>query len=506
MTRPDASSGDLREAGRGFLLISGAKIWFLLTATFASLAFPRLFGDAAAFGRYRVVSGVLNVLTMVVVTASVQAVARLSSEAGADVRGVRRLALGVQAAVFGPVFLALLLGADLLASGVLNDEALAAPLRAASLVVLAYTFYTVLIGLLNGTRHFGRQAGLDITFSTLKTGLMVAAVVATGSVTWAFLGFAATSLVVLALAVPVAAVALKEVPAGGRTPSAREFLRYLLPLAAYALVLNLLLQADVVSLKAMLGRAGGEGAANAASVAAGVYGAARNVSLLPYQAVISLTFIVFPLVSRATSRGDGVAAGAAATGALRLAAVLSFAAIAAFGAAPEGLLGLLFGPAYQAGGPVLVPLLASGALMAVTFVGNAILASAGRPAAPLWGGLGSVWMLAACLGVGLESVAGSEAAMTVAAWSTLAAAATGAGITGVLVRGAFKGAPWMRTTACSVVAAAAGLGGAALLPGEVPGVLRMVLSFAAFVGVLPAIGGVGAEDVRRIRIAFKRRP
>ena len=506
MAALDASPGDLREAGRGFLLITGAKIWFLVTATFTSLAFPRLFPDAAAFGRFRVVSGLLNVVTMVVVTASVQAVARLSAESGANLRGVRRTALGVQGAVFGPLFMALFLGADFVASVILKDEALAAPLRISSIVVLAYAFYTVLIGLLNGTRHYGRQAGLDVVFSTLKTALMVAAVVVTGSATWAFGGFAVTAMLVLVLAVPVSRVAMAGAPSGGRAPTAREFLRYLLPLAAYALVLNLLLQADVVALKAALGRVGGEGAADAASAVAGVYGAARNVSLLPYQAVISLTFVVFPWVSRAASSGDRAAAGAAATGALRLAAVLSWAAVAFCGGAPEGLLALLFGPAYAAGGPVLVPLLAAGALLALTFVGNAILASAGRPVAPLWSGGASVAVLAGGLGAGLAVAGSDDAAMAAAAWATLAAGAVGAAVTGALVAGAFGNAPWLRTTAFSAVSAGVGLLAVAALPDGAPGLVRTGMSTAVFLVVLVATRAVGPDDGRILLRAFSRRP
>lgn len=503
--RTDAAPGDLREAGRGFLLITGAKIWFLLTATVTSLAFPRLFGDAAAFGRYRVVSGVLNVVTMVVVTATVQAVARLSAEAGADLRGVRRTALGMQAAVFGPVFLVLFLGAGVIASDLLRDAALEAPLRVASIVVLCYAFYSVLVGLLNGTRRFGRQAGLDVTFSTLKTGLMVVAVVATGSATWAFGGFAATAVAVLILAIPVSRVALAGAGTGGAAPSARAFLRYLLPLAAYALVLNLLLQADVVFLKGALGRAAGEGAADAASAVAGVYGAARNVSLLPYQAVISLTFVVFPLVSRAASSGDRAAAGAAASGALRLAAVLSWAAVAVLGAAPEGLLTLLFGRDYGAGGPVLVPLLAAGALMAGTYVGNAVLASAGRPAAPLWAGLGSVAVLSGGLWAGLALAGTDREAMVAAAWATLAAGAVGALINGLLVAATFDGAPWLWTTVFSALSAGAALLAAAVLPDGTPALARAGVSVAVFLAALVATRAVGRDDGRMILRAFSRR-
>jgi O-antigen/teichoic acid export membrane protein len=510
MANPDANA-TLREAGRGFLLITGAKLWFLVTATFTSLAFPRLFGDAAAFGRFRVVSGVLNVVTMVVVSATVQSVAMLAAREGARRRAVRRSALKVVSALFVPVGLAMVAGADLLAGGALRDPLLAAPLRVASVVVVCYAAYSVLVGLLNGTRHFGRQAALDVTFSTLKTGLMVAAVVATGSAAWAFGGFAVTSAAVLALAVVLHRVAVEGGDAGDGASRGEgaALLRYLLPLAAYALVLNLLLQADVVALKAALGRVGdgGAAAADAASAAAGVYGAARNVSLLPYQAVISLTFVVFPLVSRATSAGDRAGAGAAAGGALRLAAVLAWSAVALLGAVPDPLLALLFGKGYEAGGATLAPLLAAGALMAGTYVGNAVLASAGRPAAPLWGGLASVAVLGAGLWVGLGT-AGDDgpAAMAAAAWSVVAGAATGAAVTGVLVARTFPGAPWLRTTLVSAGAAAAGIGLAAVLPGGTPDPLRALACMAAFGALLVAAGGVGRQDLAVLGRLVRRRP
>ncbi len=506
MDRPDSAPGDLREAGRGFLLITGAKAWFLITATFTSLAFPRLFGDAAAFGQFRVVSGVLNVLTMVVVTASVQAVARMSADAGANVSGVLRTAVKVQAAVFGPVFLAMLLGSGVLASEFLHDEALALPLAVSSVVILAYAFYSVLVGVLNGTRRFGRQAGLDVAFSTLKTGLMVAAVVATGSVTWAFGAFATTAVVVLILAIPVAVAALQADAVGrGTETSSRAYLRYLLPLALYALFLNLLLQADVVALKAILGGRAGEGAAEAASAVAGVYGAARNVSLLPYQAVISLTFVVFPLVSRATSRGDRVTASAAASGAIRLAAVLSWLAVGLLGAAPEGLLSILFGQDYAGGGQVLVPLLAAGAMMAGTYVGNAVLASAGRPAAPLWAGLASLAVLAGGLWVALAGVEGEAAAMSGAAWATLAAAATGFVVNGALVAATFGEAPWLKTTLLAAVGAIAGLAASTALPDTISPAIHTTISGAVFLVVLVATGGIGPEDGRRVLGMVSRR-
>lgn len=500
-----ATSGDettIREAGRGFLLITGAKLYFLVTATFTSLAFPRLFGDPILFGRFRVVSALLNVVTMVVITATVQSVSRLASEHAADLGRVRRSAFALQAMLFGPVFLALFAGAGLLATGLLGDERLAQPIRIASVVVLAYTFYAALVGLFNGTRRFGYQAGLDITFSTLKTALMIVAVVVTGSVAWSFGAFALAAVAILMIALVLARRMLWVAPRD-TSLALVPLLRYLLPLSGYALVLNLLLQADVIGLKAVLGQAAGV-AADSASATAGIYGAAKNVALLPYQAVISLTFVVFPMVSAAASAGDTVGAGGTATGAMRLAAVLSWGAVALLGAAPSRILGLLFGPAYVEGAPVLVMLLVAGALMALMFVGNAIVASSGRPVISVLGGVGAVLVQVGLLLLLLPGRSGAEASVQ-AALATLLAAVAGAGVSGVLVWHVFRGAPWLWTALWAAVAAASGLGAAELLAGHVSWPVRPAVAGLVFLLVLFTTRGVGRSDWVLLRRAFGRR-
>lgn len=502
-TNPVGDDGTrLREAGRGFLFITGAKLYFLVTATFTALAFPRLFGDPVLFGRFRVVSALLNVVTMVVITATVQGVSRLASEHHADLGRVRRSSFALQALLFGPVFLAMFAGADLVAGHLLGDGQLGLPIRVASMVVIAYAFYAALVGLFNGTRRFGHQAALDVTFSTMKTGLMVAAVVLTGSVAWAFGAFATAAFAVLVIALALARRTLWT-PPQDRTVTPGPLLRYLLPLSGYALVLNLLLQADVIGLKAVLGLGTGV-AADTASAAAGIFGAAKNVALLPYQAVISLTFIVFPLVSAATSAGDRASAGDAASGAMRLSAILSCGAVAMLGAAPAETLGLLFGPAYAQGAPVLVTLLAAGAMMALMYVGNAIVASAGRPWISVLGGLWAVLVqlgLLALLLPGRDGNAASRAAAT----ATVLGALAGAAVSGTLVAWLFRGAPWLKTVAGAAVAASAGLGLAVLLEGQIAWPIRPLVAGAVFVALLFVLRVVGREDLTLLRRAFGRR-
>jgi len=504
---PAAQEARLRKAGRGFLFISGAKIWFLVTATFTSLAFPRLFGDPVAFGGFRVVSGLLNVFTMVVITATVQAASKLASEEGADPRSVRRAAFRVQTAVFGPVFLGLLALGGTIAQGFLSDERLALPLRIASIVVLAYTYYAVLVGLVNGATRYGTQAGLDVTFSTLKTILMVALVVATGSAAWAFAGFAAAAIVVLVVAARVGRLP-PAAGAGGTPGLERRFLSFLLPLAGYALVLNLLLQADVVAIKAAFG--GGLGfdgseAADAASFAAGVYGAAKNVALLPYSAVISIAFVVFPMVSRSSSTGDKAAVASAAAGAIRLSALLSAASVAFLGAAPDVLLRLLFGASYGAAGPVLVPLLAAGGLLALMYVGNSVLASAGHPNVSFAGGAAAVAVQLVALWLLLSGQPDQEATWRFAAIATLAASALGAVLALYLLRRVAPMAGWLPSVAGAGASAAIALVGTGLLPDVVPDLARPFVATVFFLCLLPVTGAVRVAELARIGRALKRR-
>lgn len=498
----------MREAGRGFVLITGAKLWFLLTATFTSLAFPRLFDNDVLYGQFRIVSGLLNVVTMVVITASVQAVSKLASEAGADLRQVRRAALIGQLAFFGPVALLFCGFSGVIAARVLNDPGISTPLLVSSLVVVAYMIYSVMIGLLNGTRNFGRQAGLDILFSTMKTALMIAAVVATGSVVLSYGAFAATAWIVLLVALVLAGRVVAKAPGGAvqKGITARYF-SYLLPLAAYALVLNLLLQADVIWLKAVVGRGSVAGTsasvADHASLVAGIYGFAKNVALLPYQAVISLTFIVFPLVSTACSSGDRKGASNVVSGAFRLAAILSWGAVVLFGAAPAEILRLLKN-GFEAGAPGLVVMLAAGAFLAFMYVGNAVIASSGQPVISVLGGLGAVVAQLGMLAVAPRFVPVDRLPLA-AAFATLAGAFCGATVSAVLTIRMYRSYRWIWTFVSAVGSAAAGLLVAFLLDGHVAWVFKPVAAVAVFLFVLVLTRGVGRADLEVVMSVMRRR-
>lgn len=380
--------------GHGFIYITLAKIYFLLTATFVSLTFPRLFDNPILYGQYRVITGILNIVTMVVIIATLQTVSRLVSENETSITKIQNKCVIVNSMVFGPIFLTLFIGADWIVDAIFSDHALGAPLRVGSIVIATYIPYAVIVGSLNGARLFFRQAFLDVAFSTLKTTFMTTLLVLSSSVTLVFGGFALASTLVFFLSLVIGRPKpMSTEPEPTTTPSLRTILYYLLPLSAYAFLLNCLLQIDVIALKVNINYSTLSDIftmADTASASAGIYGAIKNLSIIPYQGVIALTLVVFPIIARLSSSESLPNAGNTIKGALRFAVIISSMSIAILGSAPEDLVKLLFGEKYISGALVLPILLMSMGCLAVLYTCNAILTSLGKPGLSTISGLISV--------------------------------------------------------------------------------------------------------------------
>ena len=397
------SRDDTVAAGRGFLVITGAKVYFILTSTILNFGLPRWL-DPARFGEFKVVNTFISILNMVVITGSIQAIAKLIGEDEARSRRLRLQALQLQALVGGTIAGALGIFAEPLCALLFKDASLAPYLRIGAAVTFFYALYAVFIGLLNGLRRFASQAKLDILFSTLKLGLVLGLVVAGFGVLGAFVGFAgAAVLIVLASAV----VAHRLPPRGpGEPVPARALVALLAPMLLSTLMMNLLFQLDILGLKGLvsdpiaaslatpegqdriawlLAPLGGTAspdlavplAAEAASRLAGLFGGAKNVSLVPYQATVALTFVSVPRVSRATFDADRELAARTVRQSLRFTGLISGLLCTALMATARPVLDVLLGPSYGAGDQALLVLLASTLGLAVLYLCITVLNAAG---------------------------------------------------------------------------------------------------------------------------------
>ncbi len=369
-----------RRAGRGVLSITSAKLYFIVTGYAVQLLLPRLLKTPEAFGLYSSAMNVVSILNNVLIAATVQTVSKHVSADLEHADATLRQGLLLQAVIGTLLGGSLWALAPALAGRVLLDPLLAPLLAAAAVVVFCYASYAALIGALNGRQRFAQQAALDATYTTLRSGLVLSAAALGFGALGAIVGFASAAVCVLLLALWVVGTGRS----GSRVPWKR-WLLFMAPLWIYQLCLNLTMQVDLSVLKgsvAALSLEAGQLAQDAAALAsrmAGFYRAAQTFAFVPYQLILSVTFVVFPMVSQAVSEGDHAASQRYIRGSMRFSLLVLLAVAAPISGAASGVLRVAYPDVYLAGSEALAVLPLGMVCFALFVVGSTIVSGAGRP-------------------------------------------------------------------------------------------------------------------------------
>jgi len=501
-----SSSEDARRAGRGVMSIAGAKVFFIITGYAVQLLLPRIFGEAKEFGLYSAATSGVAIFNNVLIVATIQSVSKFVSEDDSRADVVVRQGLKVQTLVGGTLAAALFFLAPSIASLLLDDQ-LTPLLQISAAMVLAYALYAALVGSLNGRHLFGKQAKLDITFSTLRTtGILLGAAAGLGAI-GAVIGFATAAASILS-------IALVWVGWGrpGRGLPLRRWIGFMAPIWTYQVCLNGILLLDIQVLKrtateiALVGATSAQAAVDLANQYVGYYRAAQTFAFVPYQLIISMTFIVFPMISKATTVGDRKAARATIQHAMRLSLLLLLLVAAPTSGAAEGVVRLAYPADYVAGAPALAILIFGVCAFALFAVGATAISGAGRPS-----------LAAAIAFVSMVSVVVANRILIARAGlgsDTLAAAATGTtfGMLVALVGSALT--IWLsfgvfipfRTWLRAGIAAAGGYAAAYVVPHASP-VLAIVALAAGFVVSLALLWltrELSPDDWRALRRIVRR--
>jgi stage V sporulation protein B len=303
-----------QSAGRGGIAVLGAKVFFIFTGLAQQTLLPRAIG-LAGYGALARVLALSNILNNVVVASSTQGVSRaVARSIGAESRAFRSTLR-----VHVPVAIALAAGFALAAPALASFEGapyIMRPLLCMALVALFYGLYAPIIGLLNGRGRFTRQAALDVTFAVLRTAglLVVGWLVARSGGSGVFgsaLGFALAAGAIVPLAAlfargssPRASTASTpplSIPSTSADVRPLGYLGELLPLAAAQFFTNAVMQVDITLLGHFLSQGGDP---KIADEWVAVYRACQLFAFLPYQLLLSVTLVLFPLLARAKAEGD----------------------------------------------------------------------------------------------------------------------------------------------------------------------------------------------------------
>lgn len=344
----DDPGDGVRKAGRGGLAIAAAKIYFILMGFVQQVAFGHILG----LGGYGALSSALSagsIVTNPITQASIQGMSREIAGAPLEQRPlVLRHLLRLHTAFAVAAAALFFLLAEPLAHW-LRAPHIAAPLRILSSILLLYGVYTPLVGALNGAGRFVSQAALDVMAATLRTvGLLGGAYWATrsaaasslGGPAGAAIGFGGAALAIMIIALVVVGVGRS----GGSSPAWTRYGAFMLPLLFGQGLLNLLFQADGLLLRRFASEAAlasGLGPATADPFV-GAYRAAQLFGFLPYQLLMSVTFILFPLLAQANALGNRELVRDYVRSGLRLALLLAGLMAGVLIGVPRGLIALAY--------------------------------------------------------------------------------------------------------------------------------------------------------------------
>ncbi len=511
-------------AGRGFLVITAAKLWFMVSGALITFGLPVLFGSdiygknsngVALYGQYVDLNNTLSILSMVMVVGVMQAVSKFVSEtpdaAGGVVRQARNIML-VLALAIGGGFIA---AAPWLAAARGNPQ-LVNGYRAAGCILACYGLYTVFIGALNGQKRFLHQAWFDMGFTTMKATLVLGLAAAGLGVVGAFGGFATAAFIIMVIAAVTVGRRLGD---GVPNPKLYTFGAQVM---LYTLVFNIIFKLDVLMLKplasdmfaanaAFLPDSGPlfagmrQAAVNAGSDAlVGLYGFAVAVSRVPWQATIAITFVVFPMVSEVTFQQDREKTRLYIRQTLRYSMLLVGAAAVVLAAVPHAVTGVL--PRFQEAATALAWLAPAYFAFSLFNIVNTLLMSAGRATAALMIGVATVAVAGVLYQLVLPGAVATPDLLIRTSVCTLIAFVSGL-VMGLGALWRMYGPPVPVGTALRVL----GLGAALVALGRAlpPAGKLASLGLLAAVGIAYLIGLVltrefGAEDKARLMKVLRR--
>jgi stage V sporulation protein B len=510
---PDAASTSAdaaRSAGRGGLAIAIAKVSFILFGFAQQLLLPRIVG-VDGYGQVRSVLTFVNIVNNVIVGTSIQSVSRtVASVAPGKVEQAFRRVFSVHVVIAVVVSTLFALAAGFVAS-LIHAPHIAGPLRLAGAVVLLYGLYAPLVGSLNGRRRFVEQAGLDIGYGVLRTllvvgGALVFARLGRSGVLGAVAGFAGAA----ALIVPVAFSRAGAGRAGDGGPPVREYLAFLAPLALGQMFLNLLLSTDFLVLGYFAGdKAQAAGLpASAADTLRGVYGGVQLFEFLPYQLLLSVTFILFPMLARAKAEGDAPAVRRYTMTGLRIALVITGLLCATVGGLAPHLLRVAYPAAIADQGGTALRILTPG-MASLSLLGISCAALTSLKRERVSAGLTALTVAFVALGCALALPSAPLGTVmlerTALATSTaLTAAAVAAAVVLRREAGGFVN-PWTLARVLAAAALAIALGTRLPWLGRPVAIAEAALVALVYLALLALTGEVGKADLAVVKAVARRR-
>lgn len=517
-------------AGRGVLYIAFAKFYFMFVGLVVQVRLPAILSHAA-WGSYSFVNSLVSPVNNVLVTGTIQAVSKFAAAEPEKARRVQHAGFRMHVRL-GLVVALLFIAAAPLVSWAFLDMSKTVPLMIAGLIIGGNAFYAVFVGTANGLHQFHKQAGLDITFATLRSAGLIGMAMAGLGVVGVVSGWAAAVGAIVMIAATWIGLPGRDGTLAGEKLPVRPMIQFFIGVAIYLALFNALMFVDTWLIKRLTteyyaGHADSLKAAVAqvvpwapgasgyhpnpsvlADVQVGYYAAVQNLARLSYQAIIAATFVVFPLVSRSTFTDDRETTKRYIAVTMRYSLIFAMAIAVVMAANPVDVLGLVYAPDYaQKGGMALTLLALGNVAFSVFAIAGTILNGAGMSRMAII--IAGLTLALAAVGnfIAIPMAVDDGRVLETAAAVTGSAMLIGAIAGGVILRrelGAFVPAISIGRIAIATATALA-VGRVLPLHGKLMTLAEAVVVGVTFLVVLVATRELGRRDLEAIKAVRKKR-
>jgi stage V sporulation protein B len=515
-------------AGRGVLYIAFAKFYFMFAGLIVQFRLPAVL-SRVAWGGYSTVNSLISPVNNVLVTGTIQAVSRFSAQEPDKARHVQNAGMRMHLRFGLPLAIVYIASAPVV--GWLElDRSLVAPLILGGMIVGGNAFYATFVGTANGLHQFHKQAGLDITFATVRTIGLIGMAMAGLGVIGVIGGWLAAIGVILVVAAAWVGMP-KKIAKADRMPVG-PMLKFFFGVAVYLALFNALMVFDTWLLKRLSTEYYAAHAADytgalasvlpwasptsgyhvdpsaLANVQVGYYAAVQNLARLSYQAIIAATFVVFPLVSRSTFTDDRETTRRYIQVTLRYSLIFATAIGVVMAAKPTDMLGVVYAHDFAAaGGPALMILALGNVAFAVFAIAGTILNGAGLTRPAIITAAITLVLAASANYIAIPMAMQSGNYLEVAAAVTSAAMLLGALTTGfALYRALGAFVPVLSVVRVLLATAVAIVVGRALpLHGRLMSLVAAAIVALTFLVVLVVTRELGARDLDAIKAVRRKR-
>jgi len=440
------------------------------------------------YGRFVVVLAAATWIRVGLSSLIVPGISKIVSENHGRLRAALRAAAGWHWAMAGACCVALLALSRPIARA-MGDSALTPLLIVAALELPFFAAFTLARYLLIAVRHYVAASATLTVYSIARAAGACALILITGKAVGATIGLSAGSVLGGAVGMWLLLSLRSRLPSEPYPPMVRRSLSWAAMTLPSSLGVITLLTLDMWLVKPLVGGA-----------AAGIYGAAFAVSRLPDVMVQGLLGAVFAKVSSALAEGKTAVARTVAAGAMRFVMVVFMPVCALTACSAGAIVRILYTDKYAEAAPLLAILVAAICFGAAFKLTLQLLTAADRPGPRL------AFVVALLpLSLALNVILIRRYGLIGAAWASMITMAVGVAV-GVVFVYRFLGLWPPLWTALRCGAAAAVVYGLGLLwmPGGALVIVKLALLGLLYLGLLAALGEIGAGDLRAVRRAVFR--